>query len=924
MKKNYIPLLLFAVTAVQAQNSNLYYSGTFLTPKNKAQNFLKVWNKNNGIYELTDEKGFAVIAAKPYDTLVWNEGKNTHVVSSYQLDELKTVLEKQVNKIQVKNIHSKDYDSLTLNKKKDNFSIENTKTVLSKNSDEYFSNIRKLKQKNDSTYILKNLNKRVLLFNGSFTTSADIKSRNAIPETQNRYVQGRSENGNPVWKGPETNEMFSFGPDISTLGFDGQPYAYDQNGKLVRWTDGMPHAKTYRNDLFTTTVGYNNRLNANVFMRAGSLEKFRLSLDLGQQKNQMYFIDQYHNTNTFNTKLAVNFGGYAMSFAFNYEENKATNTNRIGLFNRAYQNSLLTPVSFSNKQQTLLNNGLQRSYSQYADNPSFLWMQDNKYRYLSNQRQLGFNMVKSWRDFKLNISQSYENNTLWNLDQYQPSTYGFSNGISNERRQNNSLYHSNIQGSYTLPGYYDFKNSFLLNFILNDRKSEIYNSLDSRKYVYQRTSQDYILNYNMEIMGHDFEANFNLGNSFYISNTSDKNSYWLPKANAFVKFEDVFDWSRFNIKILGSYVHQSYEPEITRSYASYATTLLKAENYYQYFPVQEAERFKGLSNINTREWKAGLRMNIDYNISIEGEYFNRKIKDDVFPVFENNQLKVKNIADHTYSGYELNFAYERLRLGYDFNMSNKVSFFKYKDIVDDIAPGYNNLVVSGFQDIYKTLETGQVLGAVKGSYFERNAEGQLIIDEFGFPKKAKGMKIIADPTPDFVMKFNHNLTYKMFSLDINWEWKKGGQLWNGTQAVLDYYGRSYNSGEERNIKNYVFQGVHENGSINQIPVDFYDPGRNVQENRWSRYGYPGVAENYIQKADHIRINTISLSASFPLNHSYQRSLKLTLYVDNIILWQANKGVDPNQNFYDTDNGRGLDFFNLPSFKTFGCIVSFKF
>lgn len=255
--------------------------------------------------------------------------------------------------------------------------------------------------------------------------------------------------------------------------------------------------------------------------------------------------------------------------------------------------------------------------------------------------------------------------------------------------------------------------------------------------------------------------------------------------------------------------------------------------------------------------------------------------------------------------------------------THKVSFFKYKDIVDRMAPGYQNLAVSGFKDIYKTLAEGQVLGAVMGSYFERNAAGQLIIDEFGFPKKADGMKIIADPTPDFVMKFNHSFAYKNWSLDINWEWKKGGHLWNGTQAVLDYYGRSYGSGEERNIKNYIFEGVQANGTVNQIPVDFYDPNQNVMENRWSRYGYLGVAENYVQKADYIRINNLSLSSDFPINNRKQ-NLKLTFYVNNIMLWQANNGVDPNQNFYDMSNGRGLDFFNLPSFKTFGCIVSLKF
>jgi len=922
MNKIYmLSFLTMAVTAF-AQDSNLYYSGIFFNAKGKPQNFLKILNKNSGMYELTDEKGFAILAAKPYDTLVWNNGKNTDVVMSYRLRELKSILEEQDQKENVAHIYSKSYDSLISGSSADRFSIENSTLGLSKNSDKYFSSIRKFNQKSDSLYKLKSLQEQYLVFNGSFTTSFDIKNRNSIPKTQSRYVQGRSENGNVIWRGPETNEIFSFGPDISTLAYDGQPYEYHPNGRLISSDKGILPARGYKNDIFKTTVGYRNQLNVNAFIRQGYHEKARLSLELGQQKDQMYFTDQFNISNTVKVKFNSSFKGYTVNAVFNYEENKATNANRIGLFNRIYQNALLTPVSFSNFQQIFRSNGLQRSYSGLADNPFFLLNQENKYNFRSNSRQLGLNAAKKWGDFKLNISQSYENDHFWNFDRYQPSTYGFTNGILNERTQNNSLYNSNITGNYAL-GDYEFRNIFSVNFILNDRKSDVYNSLTERKYNYQRTSQDYGFNYNMEINAYDFEMGVNLGNSFYISNTSNKNTYWLPKANAYLKFNEIFNWRRINFKLLGAYTQTSSEPEITRSYASFATTLLSAENSYQYFPILEVESFNNLSNIDVNEWKIGGKLDLGYGISLEGEYFNRKIKNDVFPFFENNQLKLKNRADHTYSGYEFNFNYERLRLGQDLYVANKISFFKYKDIVDHVAEGYDHSAISGFKDIYKTLSKGQVLGAVMGSYLERNAEGQMIIDEFGFPEKADGMKIIADPTPDFVMKFNHTFHYKRFTLDLNWEWKKGGQIWNGTQAVLDYYGRSYNSGEDRNIKNYIFQGVHSNGNINQIPVDFYNQNQDVMENRWSRYGYLGVAEEYVQKSDYVRINNISLSADFPINNSF-RMITLTFYVNNILLWQANKGTDPNQNFYDTDNGKGMDFFNLPSFKTFGCMFSFKF
>ncbi|MCU7614038.1 hypothetical protein N0B16_06275 [Chryseobacterium sp. GMJ5] len=919
MKKIYCLLLFFAIQSLFSQNSQLYYSGRFFNEKKKPQNFLKVYNKNSGVYELTDEKGFAILAAKNYDTLVWNNGKNILVVSGVR--ELKSILKSEIEEDHVKNIYTNDYDSIIADPTTDRFSIEKYDTVK-KNSDRYFSSVRKLKLKKNALYKIKAQPKKYLTFNGSFTSSFDIKSRNRLPALQNSYVQGRAESGSLVWRGPETDEIFSFGPDISTLKFDNQPYEYDQNGRLVNFSNGRSPANAYDNQLFKTTVGYSNYLTINAAIKKNNEDQFRLSLDFGQQKDQTYFIDQYEILNTVKVKINAKILQFSVNGGFNNEQNKATNTNRTGLFNRAYQNSMLTPVSFSNIQNAYLGNGSQRRYSRFADNPGFLLDQDQKYNYYDSRRQFNFDLGRKWDDFKFNVSQSYDHENFSNTDQYKFSTYGFENGFINKRTQKNQLFNLNILMFYEL-GDYDFKNIFSLNHILNDRMVNVNHSA-GRNYVYQRTAQDYIFDYKMEIEDyHDFRIGVNLGNSFYVSNTSLENIYWLPKANAYFTFLDLFGWYGTELQLLGAYTHLSAEPEITKSYSPFTTTLFSAQNAYQYIPLKEVESFKNLSNINIKEWKTGFKFNYNYKISLTAEYFNRRIFDDVFPVFEGNNLLLKNLADHTYSGYELNFNYDKIRLGYDFRISNKASFFKYKDIVGRLHSGNNDLKISGFNDIYKTLSEGQVIGAVMGSYYERDASGKLIIDEAGYPEKAAGLKIIADPTPDFVMKFTHSLNYKMFSLDISWEWKKGGQIWNGTQAALDYYGRSQTSGDQRNIKNYVFEGMNSNGNINQTPVDFYNPSQTVTENRWSRYGYLGVAEDYVQNSDYIKINDISLTAKFNLG-DFQRALGVTLYVSNIFLWQANNGADSNQNFYDFDNSRGLDFFNLPSFKTFGCSVSFKF
>lgn len=922
MKKIYLLFVLSMTYGLSAQDSRLYYSGIFLNEKGKSQSSLKILNKNSGLYELTDEKGFAVIEAKPYDTLVWNSSKNKIVIQPYTLQELATALRSRIKSRGVENIYSKAYDSITNRPEADLYSIEKAGTYLSNDSDRYFLKIRSIRRKNDTVFQVKQLLPRKLVISGSLTSSFEIRQKNTIPETQNRFVQGRPEGGLPVWRGPETDEIFSFGPAISTLGFDQQPYVYDRNGRLVGLSEGVSPATAYRNALFRTTVGSGNQLKMSAAFKNGYDETFRGSLDLGHKKDRMYFDDQFNTISFFTTKFYTRFKGYVLNAAFAYDSNKATETNRAGLFNRAYRNSLLTPVSFSNAQSLLLPDGSQRRYSRFADNPLFLLNRENPYNYYSNRRQFSFDVSKTWRKITLNISQSYENDRYWNRDAYKISTYKFMSGTQNERKQNDVLYNSRISAHYAF-GDYDFKNTFSSGWIVNDNRSEVSNSFTGREYAYQRTSQDYFLNYGFEHHGNDLELGASAGNAFYISNTSRKNAHWLPKASGYILFEDIFGWRRFNLKALGAYTTLSSEPEITKSYAFYTTTLLKAEKADQYFPVYEAETFRGLFNTGVKEWKAGFRFDAGSKITLEGEFFSRKIENDVFPVFENNLLVLKNLADHIYKGYEFNFSFASFRLGTHLYGTQKISFFRYRDTVSRVESGYDHLAVSGFSDVYKALQQGEVLGVVTGSHFLRNSDRQVIIDESGFPVKAGGLQVIADPTPDFIMKSNHHFIFKRLTLDISWEWKKGGKFWNGTQAALDYYGRSQVSADQRQVRNYVFDGVTATGAANTVPVDFFNPGQEVLENRWSRYGFAGVAEDYIQKADYIRINTISLSLNLPVDQT-GTSLLLTFYVNNLLLWQAARGADSNQNFYDQENGRGLDFFNLPSFKTFGCTVSFKF
>lgn len=381
MRKNYSAIFILLSFCAFSQSSQQYFSGIFLGNDRKPKAFLKVYNKNTGVYEETDETGFAIIPAKIYDTLVWNDERNMQVV--YGVRELKSILESRVPKKEVEPVTSKDYENLILADNKDEFSINNPNYYLSKNCDRNFSQIKKFKRKNGDTLKIKKQEQNKLFINVSFLTSFEVRSRNSVPEIQNRFAQGRSQNGNLIWRGPETNEIFSYGPDISTLAYNFQPYDYDVNGRLIPLSGGLNSAKPYDNSLFSTGVGFHNQLQINAYVKSDSYnEKVRLSLDFGQHKNQTYFISQYDINNTFKAKLNANVLKFKIQGLFDIDKTKATNTNRAAFFNRAYQESLLTPISFSNKQGAFLSDGQQRSYSQFGDNPEFLFSQRDKFNFL--------------------------------------------------------------------------------------------------------------------------------------------------------------------------------------------------------------------------------------------------------------------------------------------------------------------------------------------------------------------------------------------------------------------------------------------------------------------------------------------------------------------------------------------------------------
>lgn len=930
MKNFYILLLLHLFLNGFSQNEQKYYAGNFYNQKGKSENNLKVTNKNSGNYEFTDQYGYVVIPAKEGDTLIWNNN-NFKVVKNYNLQEITSILDSKKNykkteeltnffytsKINFENIKNKDNTDFQ-------YSAKNALKIKNGKPNNFFK--YRLISEKDSLYYIKKKKISNIKFSGSFQTLVEIGSANALPKTQNQFVQGRNQIGNLIWRGPETDEMFSFGPNISSLSFDGVPYEYDENGKLVPRLINLKPANVYPNRILQNSVKTSNTLTLNSVYTIADSHIFNMKLDLGNTKENSVFRNNYSANNHLNINFFRYFNEIKVSLGYMWNERKATNSNRIGYFNRLFQNALITPISFSNEQGNLLGNK-QRSFSSFADNPYYLLEQDEKYNHIDNQRNVFLNIEKIRGGFKYYLYQSFEKISNKNIDFYNPFTSGFNNGLNSERLQNSENYNLNFGANYSF-GDYDGKSTILFNSLINNAKSEIEYKKYNSYYRYNRTSQDYILKYNFDFRKDKFKFNADAANSFYFSSTAKSKKYWLPKLNISLGLDDLYDdYSYHNIKLFGSYNESVNEINLNKSFAHFATTQILPSQISSYYPVNEVASFQGLEPIKIIERKLGLTYNFLRNrINFEASYFNKTTNNDIFPVFEKGNLILRNLTDHQTKGFELSLQLNDFPFNSTsgFRENHKISFIQYHSEVTKINSQNEFVPIAGFTNAFRGIIKGKALGAIVGTAYQRDSYGNIVIGSDGFPLVSPNMKVIGNPIPDFVIKFSHEFKIFAFNLNIDWEWRKGGDIWNGTAANLDYFGRSQNSAEQRNISNYIFNGVLQNGNPNNILVDFYNINQSFESNRWYRYGYTGVAENYISKADQIRLNNILLSYIFKKNIAPFNELKLSASVNNFILWTKYEGIDSTQGFYNSDDIMGLDFFNLPSVKSYYFQVSVKF
>ena len=404
-------------------------------------------------------------------------------------------------------------------------------------------------------------------------------------------------------------------------------------------------------------------------------------------------------------------------------------------------------------------------------------------------------------------------------------------------------------------------------------------------------------------------------NPLYFSSTLDSKQrhLFLPDLQLKFSLSRLFGYYRQDIYLRGFFSKSLNEAPLiynNRTYNSTQTSLNAFQQYYENTEVPfNPEALPEIKNYS--ELRLSFQIEKKWHLVAALKY--EQTKNLLMPEYTNQQFAWGNVGEKTNTGLSLSLR-QTFKRKY-FRMENSLEWTSYRPKITKLYGNRNQVALAGYKEVSQQLIAGQPYGVLYGTRFDRNSQGQLLIGNDGFPEVAAQAGIVGNPNPKWTIQWQHLLEWKRLKLEMSLNYQHGGDRWNGTRAMLDYLGVSGQSAQLRSVRGYVFDGVLATGAPNQVEIDFANPARDIAQNRWVRYGLAGVAEEHIEDASSLRIETLRVTYDFGL--LFTKDFNVSVFAHNLLLYAPYGGADPATRLLGYEQANGLDLFNTPATTSYG-------
>ncbi len=325
----------------------------------------------------------------------------------------------------------------------------------------------------------------------------------------------------------------------------------------------------------------------------------------------------------------------------------------------------------------------------------------------------------------------------------------------------------------------------------------------------------------------------------------------------------------------------------------------------------------------------------EFEIGIEGRFFGNRVGLDLSLYDKQSTDLLVDLPLDPASGYtvtQINAA-EVSNRGIEANLNlvplkgtvtwdNNINFTRNVNIVESVAEGVENVLIAGYTSLGNFAIEGESFGAIQGTAFQRGPNGGIIVNPAsGEYERTAGLEIIGDPVPNYQMNWLSTVSYKGLSLNWQFSYTDGGDIYSVTTATMLARGLTTDTDFDRS-QPLILPGENVEGEPNNIQGYAGDYGFAA---------YFGADEGSIFDGTVIRLREVALTYSLPvtlLDRTPFGSVSFRLAGENLWFNAPNfpEGVnfDPEVLSLGVGNGRGFDFLTGPTAKKYGATVTLTF
>lgn len=784
----------------------------------------------------------------------------------------------------------------------------------------------------------------------TFSSTTTIDQVNKLPEKQSLYSQGT---GQEYVEGVNT----TWGAPLSTL-------RYANDGSIVPVDD--PAATSERvgpfddlNNFFRTGVTLNNNLS----IRGGNEKSgFYLSASDLRQSGIIPLTD-YNRTSvraTGNTAIRENMD---IKFSANYISSRADRAQRGSNLSGVMLGLMRSPPSYdlTNGSDDPVNDpsaysfpdGTQRTYHATYDNP--YWSVNKNRNEESLNRLIGF-VEFQWRPFSwLTITErpgvdtyAEERKSYWDDQSNEFKDLGgaiFEETVTQKNIVNDLIvnarhsFSEDFNVSLTLGhNFQEFNKTFFIvdgfDFVIDDFYDisnvasinvEADDFVDRSRLmgVYGELSLDYKRTHYLTFTGrNDWSSTLPNGN----------NSFFYPSVSYGFVFTELLDLGfveygklRSSFAVTGNDAFQNYLT--TNFFVSAGST----QGQLSYFPNSTI----GNNQLNpefTRAFEIGTDLRSRNNrIRLDLTYYNTSSRDQivVIPIANSTGYSnfVTNIGQIDNRGVEAlleaDIIEREISRPNSISWTSSLNFTRNRSEVVSLAEGQENIALpsNGVASTQSRVIVGYQYGVLYGSRWLRDDNGNILVDDNGYPIRDSENGVIGDPNPDFTIGWRNSFGWRNFSLSFLLDIRVGGDMYNGTKAVSRRLGTHIDT-EDRE-EEIIWEGVSQStGQPNDIPIRIDEQFFSVTGG-----GLVGVSEYNIEEVNWVRLRDLNLTYSFSPEFCKRIGItraSLTATARNLFLITNYTGIDPETSLGGASNAFGRDYFNNPNTRSYGLNLSVTF